>query len=142
MIMLDRNKQRRSATEGPGGVWILVAVLSFVMLVFFLWGKVQVDIVLQDTDSLESEKKAVLREIDALKVQIEAMKSSQKISALAMQQGLVYLSSGNVEELEVDLDGVELQGEIRKNDLTLAGMDGWPFRLRQAPERMHPGERP
>jgi len=142
MIMRDRNKQRYNAPEGPGGVWILAAVLSFVMLVFFLWGKVQVDIVLQDTDRLESRKKAILREIDGLKVEIEAMKSSQKISARAMQQGLVYLSSGNVGELEVDLDGVDMQGEIRKSDLTLAGLEWWPLGLHQASEHANDGERP
>ncbi|MBN1893179.1 hypothetical protein JW906_01740 [bacterium] len=142
MTTRDRHKRRQRAAGGPGGIWILVAILSSILLVFYLWGKVQVDIVLQDTDRLESEKKAILREIDGLKIEIEAMKSSQKISAMAMRQGMVYLSSASVEELEVDLDGVRMQAEIRKNDLTLAGMEWWPFRLRHAPERRISGERP
>ena len=102
------------------GKIILFGVVGFVIVLFYLWGKVQINLVLQKNDNLKRRERALQLEIDDLRSQIDAMKSYKRIVELAQKQGLIPLSPSRVAELQVDMKGIELPSD-NKFKLRYAG---------------------
>ena len=120
---------RRNNEAHLGGGWVLIFVLGLTMLGFYLWGKVEIDFVLRENDGLKDRKFALQRERDDLRLQVDGMRSYQRIVRLAKEQGMVVLSSNRMAELTVDLTGVDtyLSGEasgLKYAGIGLFGMHG------------------
>jgi len=105
----------------PKGGFILFGMVAFVLVAFYLWGKVQVDFVLRGNDRLEQKKRVLQRELNDLRVQVNAMKSYQRITELAKKQGMVFVSANRLAELSVDLDGLDVPINVQEYELQVAG---------------------
>ena len=101
---------------------ILLMGFSFVVLIaFYLWGKVQIDFVLRENQRLNRKKRSVQRVVDDLRIQVDALKRYQRIVELAKEQGMVFLSASQLDELTVDLNDVEDYRRIKDADVRYAG---------------------
>ena len=94
--------QRTEAHHGAQ----LILLLGLVMIMFYLWGRVQIDTVLRETGKLEGRKTALLREIDALRVEVNTQKSYAHIAAQAKARGMEVVPAVRRAELAVDLGDV------------------------------------
>ena len=101
----SRGKNRKSFSYKSSV--ILFWLVGFVMVVFYLLGKVQINFVLQENDKLKRQERALQLAIDDLRSQIDAMRSYKRIVELAQKQGLISLSPSRVAELQVDMKGIE-----------------------------------
>ncbi len=103
------------------GRFILFGMVAFVLVAFYLWGKVQVDFVLRGNDRLEQKKRALQRELNDLRMQVNAMKSYQRITELAKKQGMVFVSANRLAELPVDLEGLDVSLNVQEYEFQVAG---------------------
>ena len=110
----------RSSSPLGGGI-ILFGFVAFVVVSFYLWGKVQVDFVLRESDRLGEKKQTLQREVADLQVQVNALKSYQRIVTHARNRGFVFVSASNLKELSVDMEGVNLYPRGMDADLQYAG---------------------
>lgn len=99
------NNKKGTAAEARGG-FTLLGIVGFVLIMFYFWGKVQIDFILRNNDQLRQEKQTLQRELDELRVQVNTMKSYQRIVSLAEERGMVFPSTSNLEYLPVDLNGI------------------------------------
>jgi len=99
------NKKKGTSAETRGG-FTLLGIVGFVLIMFYFWGRVQIDFILRQNDQLRQEKQSVQRELDELLVQVNTMKSYQRIVSLAEERGMVFPSTSNLEVLPVDLTGI------------------------------------
>lgn len=84
------------------------AILFFFALlitIFYLWGSVQIDFILRENDHLESERRELESGVNTLRVQVDGLKSYQRIVRLAREQGLVFVPASRLAEIPVDLRG-------------------------------------
>lgn len=135
-------KNRGAVSRHRGGL-VLSFVVGFVMVAFYFWGRVQIDFVLRGNDRLEQRKRAFQRELDELRVQVNAMKSYQRIVDLAKKRGMVFVSASRLAELPVDMRGVETPLNMQEYELQYAGfnMIGLRQRRRQKPSKSEMEER-
>ena len=114
------------------GIFFLMSLTGIAVVVLYLWGRVQIDLVLRENGALGQEKQNVQSEIDVLRAQVNSMKGYQQIIEKAKSRGMVFLSTARRAELPVDLKGLKSPVELQENDLQLAGMDpfGIPWKLR------------
>ena len=138
---MNNKKKRRSSktTRVDGyskqhGMFVFLGLIAFVMLLFHLWGKVEIDLVLRENDQLEQKRVKLQREVDELKVQINTKKRYQRIVPLANKQGMRFLSAEDVTVLNVDLSGLGTIKYTVGKDLKYAGFE--PIGLRWERRRM------
>ena len=91
----------RKAPVHRGAEWVVF--LGLVLFMASLWGRVRIDTVLRDTAKLEKQKATLIRDINALRVEVNAQKSYAQIAAKARQQGMEVLPASRRAELAVDL---------------------------------------
>lgn len=134
------NKKKGASAETRGG-FTLLGIVGFVLIMFYFWGKVQIDFILRKNDQLRQEKQTFQRELDELRVHVNAMKSYQRIVSLAEERGMVFPSTSNLEYLPVDLTGIKSVLEkneyeleyatftlkVKKQDLTRSGREYGDF---------------
>lgn len=71
----------------------------------FLWGKVQIDFRLRRNEELKIQRDRLKSEVVHLRLQISTKKRYQRIVHLAQEQGLVFISTGRLKNLEVEMPG-------------------------------------
>lgn len=119
-----RSSSRRKKNSNSSGAFTLLAIASFVIFVLYLGAKVQVEEVLRETSELTQEKLYLERKVNDLNLEINGLKSYERISRLAKKQGLVPVESSDLEKLPVDFDGLSYFNIDPQKDLYHAGM--WP----------------
>jgi len=125
-----RNVKHAKTTRKKSGVHRgteLLLLLGLTLLMFYLWGRVQIDTVIRDKARLETKRLALVREIDGLRVQVNALKSYAQISAKAKGQGMDVIPVSRRGRLAVELDGLA-PGEAPAAQLRVAGMAVWSGR--------------
>lgn len=128
-MMAKKHKKRKKQSRASGrkperqssqAFWSFVAFLVFILLVIYLGGKVHIEYVLRETETL-SQKKALLEKKAAdLRIQVHALESYDRIVAKAREQGLVFVHHRDVTELPVDLEGIEHLQNPSESKLQLA----------------------
>jgi hypothetical protein len=88
----------------------------------FLWGRVHIDFLLQETGALENQKGDLIHEIDDLRVSVNHLKRYQRIVDLAQKQGLAFVDASDYKPLIVNFKGVEYYHIHRKTDLRIASV--------------------
>ncbi len=101
----SKTKNRRPSPYK--GKMVLFGLVGFIVFVFYLWGKVQINFALQQNDRLKKKERTLQLEADNLRSQVDAMRSYKRIVELAQEQGMVSLSPSRVAELQVDMKGIE-----------------------------------
>ena len=117
-----KNSRKSSSNRSESSPFVLVGFLSLVILGFYLWGKVQIDFVLRNNDKLAHQKKILEQDIKDLQVQIEALRSYQRIVGLAKKQGLVFVSPTRRGVLSVQTDGSTNPMQKHTSDVKCAGL--------------------
>jgi len=117
-----KNSRKSSQNRSGSSPFVLVGFLSLVILGFYLWGKVQIDFVLRDNDKLAYQKKILEQDIKDIQVQIEALRSYQRIVRLAKKQGLVFVSPTRRGVLTVQTDGSANSVQKQTSDVKCAGL--------------------
>ena len=97
------SKKRKKGSGIPG----LVLLLGLILLIFFLWGRVHIDFAVQELQDLEFERESMIRDIEELQASVDALHQFQRISALALQQGLTFVNHSKRYRLPVDFSGLE-----------------------------------
>ncbi|MBN1780198.1 hypothetical protein JW948_03665 [bacterium] len=113
------HKKRKNPDTG----WLrLLFFAGIVLFVLFLWGRVHIDFVLRDIDTLRREKEALTREVDDLNLQVNALQHYQRIKVLAMKQGLIEAEKVDRRELAVDFSGLRDTGAFQTAGIQVAGL--------------------
>jgi hypothetical protein len=102
---------------------LLFTVFSFlglVMFVFYLWGKIQIDFAVRNNADLERQCRSLQHDIDDLRVEINTLKSYQRVTDAAQNQGFVFVGPDQTGELPVDLSGLKAIGSERTQKTVLA----------------------
>jgi cell division protein FtsL len=118
-----QKSNRRRSNKG-----ILFFFLAIIMVIFYLWGKVQIDFEYRKNQSLESEKSKIEKEIYKLRTQIHVLESYQRITEQARKQGMVFLSPARIQKLYVDLEGIEHPVRFRQEKMQYASF--YPNRIK------------
>ena len=111
------SKKRKSGSR----TLVLVSMLGLCLLFFFLWGRVHIDFAVQELRNLEVEKESLIREIEELQVSVDTLHQFQRISELALQQGLTFVDRLKRHRLQVDFSGLEAV-DIPESRIQVAGL--------------------
>lgn len=117
------SKKKQGKSGAHRGVE-LTLLLGLTLLMFYLWGRVQIDTVIRDRARLETRRMALVREIDGLRVEVNALKSYAQISAKAKAQGMDVIPASRRRKLAVDLHDVLPVG-LPSARLRVAGLGVW-----------------
>jgi hypothetical protein len=109
----------------------LIFFIDVIMILAHLWGRVQIDFTMRRNEEWLGRKRRLQAEIADLSVQIDNMKSYQRIAALAREQGLEPVSAGRLQDLPVDLKHLHRAEPNRPAAVVYAGL--MPFRLKSQP---------
>lgn len=113
-------KSRRRKELVSNRIWmLLLGTISFILVVLYLYGRIQIDIVLREIDQMEQESAIIQQEIDDLRLQVNILKRYDRIFLLAKKHGLMAVRRSN--ELPVDLSGLEEEVTQVGDDLKYAG---------------------
>ena len=92
---MARKIRSKSSNKRParrfGSAASFLIFLAFFLTVLYLWGSVQIDFVLRENDRLETSRRELDRVVNDLRIQVNGLKSYQRIVRLAHEQGLVIL---------------------------------------------------
>jgi cell division protein FtsL len=77
-----------------------------VTLGFYFWGKVRVDLKINENYQLELEKRRLQTDVNDLRAQVQELMSYHRIVDLAKKRGLVILSAANQANLPIKLEGL------------------------------------
>ena len=122
-----RSAARKKKTGAGGPAFTLLGLAAFVIFIFYLGAKVQVEEVLRETSELTEEKLYLDLKVNDLNLEINALKSYERISRLAKRQGLVPLESRDLKQLKVNFDGLSFFTINPRLGLSHAGMQPvWP----------------
>ena len=106
--MGSKTQKRRSGIPG------LIFMLGLILLIFFLWGRVHIDFAVQELQNLEVERESMIRDIEELQASVDAMRQFQRISDLAIQQGLTFVDHSKRVQLPVAVyipeSGIQVAG--------------------------------
>lgn len=84
----------------------LCLIASFLLTVFFLGGRVEIGLMIRENDLLRNKNAVLQQDLDKIGAEINRMKSYPRIKSIAQNIALKPLSPGQVENLEVDLEGI------------------------------------
>lgn len=96
-------------------------MLGLILLIFFLWGRVHIDFAVQELQNLEVERESMIRDIEELQASVDAMRQFQRISDLAIQQGLTFVDHSKRVQLPVDFSGLDAV-YIPESGIQVAGL--------------------
>lgn len=109
-----KNPSRRRASGNPyRGRMAMLVVLAIVSGFGYLWGKVQIDFRLRDNEALRNQRDHLKREVVHLRLQISTKSRYQRIVKLAQEQGLVFISTSRLKNLEVDMPDIRESAAVQ-----------------------------
>lgn len=100
----------------------LIFSLELIMILVHLWGRVQIDFAAGRNDQLLERKRMLQAEIAEWTVEIDNLKSYQRIAAAARQQGLEPVSAERLRDLPVDLKNIRPLRSPKGPAVMYAGM--------------------
>ncbi|MCK5148217.1 hypothetical protein KAR48_15785 [bacterium] len=115
-----KNKKSKKAQRGVE----LVLLMSLVIVMFYMWGRVRIDTVIRDQSKLENQKTILISEINTLRVEVNSMKSYTNILARVKAHGIGVIPAARRSELAVDTDDITSVLPVRRQ-LHVAGMGIW-----------------
>lgn len=122
--MAGRNNRsgKPRGRSGSGGGFSLVVLICLILTVFYLWGKVRIEFDIRHAEALQEQKIRLEREIKALRVQVDTLKSYPHIVEIARSRGLIFLPPSRIDVLEVDLRGIETGLPEERVSFRMAGI--------------------
>jgi cell division protein FtsL len=117
-----RSRSRPVRSSAPNGSAVLVVMIGFLIVILYLWARVQVEEVLRETDKLTQEKLFLEQKVNDLDIQINAMRGYERIAREARKQGLILVRSRDIDELPVDLSGLPVYTVMPRAGWQQAGM--------------------
>ena len=118
---MSRKKTRMRS--GHSMIWmIFLFTVSFSLIVLYLHGGVQADLVLRQIDELEKEQTRLQQEVNGLQGQINTLKRYDRIVRLARKEGLV--EAPPFRKLPVDMRGIKPLPARQRQPFRYAGV--WP----------------
>ena len=126
--------QESEPVSRRGNGFLTWGAAVFLLLLFYVWGKVQVDFDLRDVEILRQTRETLQRQIEAVRVEIHTMKSYERIVPKAKALGLVFVPVDRQARLQVDLRGLPQKPSPTRTALRYAGM-GWIPRSRSAADQ-------
>jgi len=127
-------KRKRKTSQKNAYVLLWLMIVSGLIVVYF-YGTVHLTFVMQDNDALKIRRQVLQQQVDKLDVRISQLRSYQRIVQLAHQQGLVFLTATDIEDLPVDLDGIQQTESGDRPYLRIAGFFSLPRLKRQFSQR-------
>jgi hypothetical protein len=106
----------------------------FLLVLFYIIGKVQVPFDLRDVEILRQSREVLRRQIETVRLDIHTMKSYERIVPKAKALGLVFVPVDRQVSLQVDMKGISRKSTSGPTELTYAGM-GWIPRSRKTADR-------
>jgi hypothetical protein len=98
-------KSRSSAdSRAYRGLLSLIFSIEILMILVHLWGRVQIDFAVRRNDHLNDRKRMLQAKLAERTVEIDALKSYQRVSAEARRLGLEPVSAERLQDLAVDLE--------------------------------------
>jgi hypothetical protein len=101
------------------------------MILVHLWGRVQIDFAVRGNDQLRDRRRMLQAKLAERSVEIDAMKSYQRIAAEARRQGLEPVSAERLQDLAVDLRNLRPPRSRSGPVAVYAGM--LPFDMKSEP---------
>ncbi len=118
-------KRKRKTSQKNACVLLWLMIVSGLIVVYF-YGTVHLTFVMQDNDALKIRRQVLQQQVDKLDVRISQLRSYQRIVHLASQQGLVFLKATDIEDLTVDLEGIQQFESKQRPSLRIAGFFNLP----------------
>lgn len=114
--MKKRQKHKKSAAASSSQAgFILWIFLVVIMLVFYLWGKVQIEFIMRQNDELSREKRMLQQKVSALRITVNRKRRYERIVKEARSLGLNFVAPNRLYELPVSTE--ELENDVyRKFD--------------------------
>jgi hypothetical protein len=100
---------------------------GFVVLVFYLWGRVEIDFIIRENDALLEKKSSLQRSVDDLRIQVDTLKGYHRVVEFVKKRGMVSISANKLSELPVDLDGIEFHPSLGEVEIKYAGFPLFPM---------------
>jgi len=104
------------------GLLTVIFSIELVMILVHLWGRVQIDFAAGRNDQLLDRKRMLQADIAECTVQIDNMKSYQRIAAEARRQGLEPVPAERLQDLPVDLKNLRPTRPPKGPAVVYAGM--------------------
>ncbi len=111
------------------GELLLFGILSLSLLMFHLWGKIEIDFQIHENTRLENQVDSLWHRIDDLQISVSRLRSVNRIQEMARDLGMVPLSGSDKEDLAVDLEGLNAGTVFRADEMWMAGFS--PFDLKK-----------
>ena len=77
------------------------------MLVFYLWGKVQIEFIMRQNDELSREKRMLQQKVSALRITVNRKRRYERIVKEARSLGLNFVAPNRLYELPVSTEELE-----------------------------------
>ena len=106
--MKKRQKHKKSAAASSSQAgFILWIFLVVIMLVFYLWGKVQIEFIMRQNDELSREKRMLQQKVSALRITVNRKRRYERIVKEARSLGLNFVAPNRLYELPVSTEELE-----------------------------------
>ena len=106
-----------------------IALFNLAAVCLHLWGMVQIDFALRENDRLTEKANQLRTDIDGFTVRLHQLRCYNRITALAKEQGLVFVPAGQRRDLAVDLEDVDRSQEPPHPGSAMAGLSAQTPRL-------------
>jgi len=123
--VIYRMKGRKKRANNTRSIILFYGFIGFIIIVLYMWGKVQIDFILRDIDTLRDKKSVLQIEVDNLQIEVNRMRSYTRIVKEARKLGLDFVAASKITTLEVDLQGIDSYDYNRPLKLRYAGLN--PF---------------
>ncbi|HHS13489.1 MAG TPA: hypothetical protein ENN03_06935 [bacterium] len=122
--MANRKKRSGKSTGSSRfrGTFAFLALIVLILTVLYLWGKVRIEFDIRQAEALQEQKIRLEREIKALRVQVDTLKSYNHIVEIARSRGFVFVPPSRIEMLEVDLRGIDTGLPKERVSFRMAGI--------------------
>ncbi len=118
-----RKTKAKTSAQGDNSFFLFLAGVTL-LLVFYLYGKVQIHVDLKRIDKIAEEMKSLERKRDNLRINVNGLKGYQRIVREAKKQGLVFVDSDKMSKIYIEFDKEE-KGRIQdRGKVHYAGMSG------------------
>jgi len=114
---MARKKQKTRASFG-----LFAFVMFFmVLLSLYMWGSVQINLIIVENDSLAAERDLITQQVNDLRMQVNQKRSYQHIAPLARKMGLIPVPAVMIDEIAVDTEAPKVP-EPRRAGVQYAGV--------------------
>jgi hypothetical protein len=117
-----RKSKSSADSRAYRGILSLIFSIEAIMILVHLWGRVQIDFAVRRNDQLSDRRRMLQAKLAERTVEIDALKSYQRVAAEARRLGLEPVSAERLQDLAVDLRNLRQPGSRSGPAAVYAGM--------------------